>query len=90
MNCSAQDTSQQNIIARIDGKYTISFADVQQYVYDSHLIYKYRTNKAKAYQKAVDEKIVNQLKLIDFFALGLNKNAQILGLFYVTHAPDFF
>jgi hypothetical protein len=78
MNCNAQDTSQQSIIARIDGKYTISFADIQQYVYDAHLIYKYRTNKAKAYHKAVDEKIVNQLTLIDFFALGLNENAELL------------
>jgi hypothetical protein len=78
MTCNAQDTSQQNIIARIDGKYAISFADIEQYVYDSHLIYRYRTNKAKAYHKAVDDKIVNQLKLIDFFALGLNENAELL------------
>ncbi len=78
MNGRAQDTSRQSIIARIDGKYTISFADIEQYLYDSHLIYKYRKNKAKAYQKAVDEKIVNQLKLIDFFALGLDKNAELL------------
>jgi hypothetical protein len=78
MSCHAQDTSQQSIIARIDGKYAISFADIEQYVYDSHLIYKYRRNKAKAYRRAVDEKIVNQLKLIDFFALGLNEDAELL------------
>lgn len=78
MNCHAQDTSQQSIIARIDGKYAISFADIEQYVYDSHLIYKYRRTKGKAYRKAVDEKILNQLKLIDFFALGLNENAELL------------
>ena len=75
---SAQDTSQQSIIARIDGKYAISFADVQQYLYDAHLVYKYRKNRAKAYERAVDEKIVNQLKLVDFFALGLDKNAELL------------
>jgi hypothetical protein len=78
LNCYAQDTSQQSIIARIDGKYAISFADIERYVYDSHLIYKYRRNKAKAYRKAVDEKIMNQLKLIDFFALGLDEDAEIL------------
>lgn len=78
MNSQAQDTSQQNIIATIDGKYAISFADIEQYVYDSHLIYKYRRDKAQAYRKAVDEKIVNQLKLIDFFAMGLDKDAELL------------
>ena len=78
MNSRAQDTSRQSIIGRIDDKYTISFSDVQQYLYDSHLIYKYRKNRAKAYQLAVDGKIVNQLKLIDFFALGLDKNAELL------------
>jgi hypothetical protein len=78
MNCNAQDTSQENIIARIDGKYTISFADLQQYVYDSNLIYRYRKDKAKAYYKAVEDKIVNQLKLIDFFALGLNNNTELM------------
>jgi hypothetical protein len=78
MNCHAQDTSQQSIIARIDGRYAISFADIQQYVYDSHLIYMYRKNKAEAYHRAVDEKITNQLKLIDFFAMGLNENAELL------------
>jgi hypothetical protein len=77
ISCRAQDTSQQSIIARIDGKYTISFAEVQQYLYDAHLVYKYRKDRAKAYQIAVDEKIVNQLKLIDFFALGLNKDAEL-------------
>jgi hypothetical protein len=74
----SQDTSRQSIIARVDGKYAISFAEVQQYLYDSHLVYKYRKNKAKMYQRAVDEKIVNQLKLIDFFALGLDKSAELL------------
>lgn len=78
MSCRAQDSSRYAIIARIDGKYTISFADIEQYIYDSHLIYKHRANKAKAYHQAVDEKIVNQLKLIDFFALGLNKNPELL------------
>ena len=57
---------------------TVSVADVAQYLYDSHLIYKYHKNKAKAYQLAVDGKIVNQLKLIDFFALGLDKDKALL------------
>src|SRR5512141_2005908 len=78
MNGQAQDTSRQSIIARIDGQYTISFADVQQYLYDAHLVYKYRKNRAKAYERAVDEKIVNQLKLIHFFALGLDQNKDLL------------
>ena len=77
-NGHAQDTSRQSIIARIDGRYPISFAEVQQFLYDSHLIYKYPKNRAKAYQKAVDGKVVNQLKLIDFFALGLDKDEELL------------
>jgi hypothetical protein len=78
MNGRAQDSSRQGIIARIEGKYTITVADVAQYLYDSHLIYKYHKNKAKAYRLAVDGKIVNQLKLIDFFALRLDKDAELI------------
>ena len=78
LQCHAQEVPRQSIVARIDGKYAISFADVQQFVYDSHLIYKYRRDRAIAYQKAVDGKIVNQLKLIDFFALNLDENEELL------------
>ena len=78
LHCRAQETAPPDIIARIDSTYTISFADVQKYVYDSHLVYKYHKNKARAYTRAVDEEIVNQLKLIDFFAAHLNENAQLL------------
>jgi hypothetical protein len=78
INCNAQDTSHQNIIARIADNYTIGFPAVQQYVYDYQYAYRYRKHKAEAYRKALDDMIVNQLKRIDFFALGLNRNTQLL------------
>ncbi len=52
----SQDTSRQSIIARIDGKYTISFAEVQQYLYDSHLVYKYRNEQSENVPKGCGRK----------------------------------
>ena len=76
VNCHAQDTSQQNVVARIAGKYTISFPELRQYVADFQYYYKYRKNIAKVTDKALEDMIVNRMKIIDFFAMGLNEKRE--------------
>ena len=78
MYCHAQDTSRQDTVARIADQYTITIADLQQYVHDYKYAYRYRKHLASAFEKALDDMIVNQLKRIDFFTVGLNRDAERL------------
>lgn len=80
INGHAQGASQQDTIARIASQYTITFPELQLYVHDHHYAYMYRKHLASAFEKALDDMIVNQLKRIEFFAMGLNKGAEPLQL----------
>jgi len=77
INCKAQDTAHQNIIVKIAGDYSISFAELHKYVLDNNYILAYRNNKEEAYDKGLDDMVVRQLKIIDFFNLGLNENTEL-------------
>ena len=76
--CEERVNKTQNIVAQIEPNYTISFAELQKYVFDYHYNLMYRHNKADAYTICMEDMIVNQLKMIDFFNLGLNKNPELL------------
>ena len=78
LSCKAQDTTHQNIIVTIAGDYSISFAELQEYVLDHSYDRMYRNNRAEAYKKGLDEMVVHRLKIIDFFNLGLNENRTLL------------
>jgi len=78
MNCNAQDTSQNNIVARIADKYTISFPELRQYVIDYQYGYRYKKNIVEATHKALEDMIVRRMKIIDFFDLGLNEKKEAL------------
>jgi parvulin-like peptidyl-prolyl isomerase len=68
----------QNIIVQIEPNYTISFEELQNYVYEHQYNYRFRKNKSQAYEKAIEDMIVRQLKIIDFFSLELQKNTALL------------
>ena len=78
INCRAQDTIHPNIVATIAGDYSISFAELQKFVLDRHYDQFYRNDMAAAYKKGLDDMVVRQLKIIDFFTLGLNQNTELL------------
>ena len=78
MNCRAQDTTHQNIIAKTAGDYSITFAELQTYTVDHHYDLMYSNNKAEAYKEALDAMIVRQLKIVDFFNLGLNRTTELV------------
>jgi hypothetical protein len=78
VNCRAQDTSQNNIVARIAGKYTISFPELKQYVIDYQYYYRYNRNIPVAMDSALQDMIVNRMKIIDFFNMGLDKKEGLL------------
>jgi len=68
----------QTIVARIEPDYTITFAELQKFVLDYQYNYRYRKNPGKAYSVALEDMIVNQLKIIDFFSLGLQEKEGLL------------
>jgi hypothetical protein len=78
MNCHAQNISHQNTIASIADGYTITFAELEQYVHDYKYTYRYRKYPTEPFEKALDDLIVDQLKRIDFFDLGLNRSTESL------------
>ncbi len=76
-NCGKQTELAQKTIAVIDDHYKISFADLHKYVYDEYFYRRYR-DKSEAYQQALDEMVLDQLKCIDFFKRGLNNDPQLM------------
>ncbi|HQM36956.1 MAG TPA: peptidyl-prolyl cis-trans isomerase [Candidatus Marinimicrobia bacterium] len=76
-NCGKQTELAQKTIAVIDDHYKISFADLHKYVYDEYFHRRYR-DKSEAYQRALDEMVLDQLKCIDFFKRGLNNDSQLM------------
>ena len=66
-------------VALVGGTYAISFQELGKYVVDYHydLNYKRKPPEFK-YDAALNVMIVNQLKRIDFFQLGLQSDEQLL------------
>ena len=76
-NCTEQNGNDKEIVAKIDDNYTITFDELSTYVYDWLYDKKFRI-KTKAFSEALDAMVTNQLKRIDFFAKGLNKNQKLI------------
>jgi len=76
--CEERVNKTQNIVVQIETNYTISFAELQKYVFDYHYNLMYRSNKAEAYYRGMDDMVLNRLKILDFFNRGLNNNKELL------------
>jgi parvulin-like peptidyl-prolyl isomerase len=77
-SCEPLFSQQQGIVARIANKYTISFPELRQYVIDYQYVYRYRRNVVEATDKALEDMIVDRMKIIDFFDRGLNEKKEDL------------
>ncbi len=71
-------SQQQDIVARIADRYTISFPELTQYVKDYLYYYKYNKNVVEATDSALADMILNRMKIIDFFDRGLNEKRELL------------
>lgn len=74
--CNAQIVKN-NLVAKVDDDYTISFPELQSYAVD-HLYHKAYKNKSVAYRKALDAMINNQLKITDFYQQGFNNDKELI------------
>jgi parvulin-like peptidyl-prolyl isomerase len=77
-SCPAKDSTVRDTIAKIADQYVITLPDLQAHVREHHYAYMYRKRPALAYEKALDDMIVSQLKRIDFFARGLQHDAALI------------
>lgn len=68
----------QEIVARINREYLITFSDLSKYVNDRLYLVRY-PDTSRAYETALDEMIVAQLKRIDFFESGLQQDDGLIG-----------
>lgn len=77
VGCDHKMQPGETTVAVIDHSYKVSFDELQQYIYDNFFdkIYK---DKTIGFGKALDAIITNRLKCIDFFALDLNNNQQLV------------
>ncbi len=76
--CEPLHSQQQDIVARITDKYTISFPELKRYVIDYQYTYRYSNNIPEAARKALDDMILNRMKVIDFFDRRLNEKRDLL------------
>ncbi len=67
------------IVAKIGNDYNVTFQDLRQYFIDWQYNIKYRNRNIYAgYKEALNSLIENQMKRIDFFSRGLNKNKDLM------------
>jgi len=75
--CKANNLPDSNIVARYDADHFVTIKDLNKYIED-WLYYKKYENRADAYYNALHDMITNQLKRIDFFEKGLDKNEKLI------------
>lgn len=78
IGCEQARSQQRDVVARIAGKYTISFPELKQYVVNWQYYLKYDKNAVKASNAALSDMIVERMKILDFFHRGMNKNKELL------------
>lgn len=77
----AQDKSNINnedtIVAKIGKDYYVTLKDLRKYISDWNYKNKFRT-KSEIYKNALNDLIINQLKIFDFFDRKLNENHDLM------------
>jgi parvulin-like peptidyl-prolyl isomerase len=75
--CSEREISDRDVIAEIENIYQITFPEVREYTVNNYLD-QIHPDQIKAHKMALNQMIVNQLKLLDFFEKKLHENDQIM------------
>jgi hypothetical protein len=66
-----------NVVAKYDNDHSITASELHKYVQD-RLYYKKFQNRSDVYNHALNDMITNQLKRMDFFEKGLDKNNKLV------------
>ena len=73
----ADELPDSNIVAKYDTDHSITINELHKYVQD-WLYYKKFENRSDVYNHALNDMITNQLKRIDFFEKGLDKDSKLV------------
>ncbi len=75
--CTDREDIDLNIIAEVGDNYRITFPELRTYTVENYLNHIFQ-DQIEAHETALDQMIVNQLKLMDFFAKNLHENDEIM------------
>jgi len=75
--CGADKNLDSNIVAKYDTEHAVTVQELHQYVKD-WLYYKKFKERSDVYNNALKDMITNQLKRIDFFEKGLDKDEKLI------------
>jgi hypothetical protein len=75
--CVDDKISDNNIVVKYDNNHSVTINDLHKYVKD-WLYYKKFPDRSDAYNNALKDMVTNQLKRIDFFEKGLDKNQELV------------
>jgi len=75
--CVDDNISDNNIVAKYDNNHSVTISELHKYVKD-WLYYKKFLDRSDVYNNALKDMVTNQLKRIDFFAKGLDKNEDLI------------
>lgn len=66
------------IVARINRDHVITFSDLSKYVNDRYYLFRY-PDSSRAFETALNEMTLAELKRIDFFEAGLHRDTDLIG-----------
>ena len=75
--CIDDKLSESNIVVEYDNNHSVTIDELHKYVKD-WLYYKKFPDRSDAYNNALKDMVTNQLKRIDFFEKGLDKNEKLI------------
>jgi parvulin-like peptidyl-prolyl isomerase len=75
--CKDKNKKKQEIVARIGNDYIITYNELRKYVFENFYHKQYK-DESEAYNQALKTMITKQLKCIDFFEKGLDKNKELV------------
>ena len=79
--CRAQDKPNINddnkVVAKLNKDYLVTLNDLRQYIVDWRYQYRFR-DKSDRYKNALNELIINRLRVFDFFDRRLDKNQELM------------
>jgi hypothetical protein len=75
--CAGRGNAEREVIAEVGEGYRITFPELREYTVGGYLEYIY-PDQLKAYETGLNQMILGQLKLLDFFARDLHENDEVM------------
>ena len=77
VGCITSKRQDNNIVVKYDSNHSVTIDELNKYIKD-WLYYKKFQDRSDAYNHALNDMVINQLKRIDFFEKGLDKDEKLI------------